>query len=68
MTKQERLRLQMINDNEKKLIIEGHLYNSASDYVVVVQDDGKSVELDDTLMRSNFLHRNIRIIIELKGE
>ncbi len=50
---------------EERLILEGYLYNSASKYLVIAQDDGKSVELNDTLMRSRFLCMKIRVTIEL---
>ena len=43
--------------------LEGYLYNSASGYLVIVQD-GKSIELDDTLMRSEFIGKEVKIIIE----
>ncbi|KKK57869.1 hypothetical protein LCGC14_3050180, partial [marine sediment metagenome] len=32
---------------KESLILEGYLYNPPSEYLVIAQDDGKSVELND---------------------
>ena len=40
---------------DKKLVFEGYLYNSASDRLIIQNEKGESVEIDDTLMRSRFL-------------
>lgn len=48
----------------EELVFEGFLHNSASDYLVIVDDDGKSIALDDTLMRSKFLGMKVRITLE----
>jgi len=47
----------------EKLNLEGYLFNSESHYVVIVQDDGKSVELDDTIMRSGLIGKKVEITI-----
>jgi len=51
-----------------KMIIEGYLYSSESEYMVIHQDDEKSVLIDDTLLRSPFLGMRVRITIELVEE
>ena len=56
----------MTEEIGRKLVLEGYLYNSQSNYLVILQDDGKSVEIDDTLMRSAFLCRKVMFTVELK--
>ena len=51
-----------------KMVLEGRLYNSEGEQVVIYQDDGRSVHLYDTLMRSPFLRMNVRITIELREQ
>ena len=46
--------------------LEGSLCCNEARRMVVVQDDGKSIDLDDTLMRSEFLCREVKITIEVK--
>jgi len=55
MTKQEKMRIE----------IEGYLYTSESTYAVIVQDDGKSVLVDDMLHRYPFITKRVRLILEV---
>ena len=48
----------------KPMVMEGVLYNSASDYMILKKDNGESIEIDDTLIRSKFLGLGVRITIE----
>ena len=50
------------------MVLKGELYCNEARRIVVAQDDGKSIDLDDTLMRSEYLRREVRITISLKGE
>jgi len=45
--------------------ISGYLYNSDLEAgVVIVEDNKKSINLNDTLLRSEYLGKKVKIIVE----
>ena len=51
--------------NKDKMILEGFLYNSGSNYLIILNGEGESIEIDDTLMRSEFLGKKVKLTVEL---
>jgi len=51
-----------------KLELVGWLYLTENNYLVLVRGDRISIELTDTLIRSAFLGKRVKITVEETGE